>query len=42
MGLKSIDRKEQFEAEEFFPVTEKGMTLGELLVGKNCHILLSF
>ena len=40
ISKKIIERKEKFKAEESFPVIEQGMTMGKLLDGTDCLILL--
>ena len=40
IGKKNIDRKDNFKAEESFPLRKQGMNLGKLLDGTDVHILL--
>ena len=40
LGQTKLNRDTEFKAEERFPITGKGFTLGKLLDGTNCQILL--
>ena len=40
LGRLDRAKSEKFEAEESFPITEQGYTLGKLLDGTECQLLL--
>ena len=40
LGGSNREKCDKFKAEESFPISEQGYTLGKLLDGTECHLLL--